>query len=207
MSDGMLWLPREPLILASGSATRREMLAGAGIPVEVVRPEVDERALEASLEGEVASAEKVARTLAAAKALAVSALHPDRLVLAADQTLDCDGRSFHKPADLAEAAEQLLRLAGRSHRLHAAFALAHRGEVVAEGVERANLAMRAFDRAFVDRYLAAAGPSILSSVGGYQIEGLGAQLFERIEGDHFTILGLPLLPVFAALRAQRCLAA
>ncbi|TAJ34394.1 Maf family protein [Bosea sp. (in: a-proteobacteria)] len=207
MSDRTLWLQREPLVLASGSVTRRDMLAAIGIPVDVVKPGVDERAIEASLEEQDVSAKQVAKTLANAKARAVSVLYPARFVLAADQTLDCEGRRFHKPTDPAQAADQLMQLAGRSHWLHAAFALAHQGEVVAEGVGSSSLAMRAFDRGFVTRYLAVASPGVLASVGSYQIEGLGAHLFERIEGDHFTILGLPLLPVLAALRAQGCLAA
>jgi septum formation protein len=155
--------------------------------------------------GQEVAASDIARALAAAKAISVSSLHRDRYVLAADQTLDCQGQRFHKPADRTEAATQLMQLAGRSHRLHSAFALARDGRILTEGEQSADLVMRAFDDAFVARYLALAGTGVLGSVGCYRLEGLGAQLFERIDGDHFTILGLPLLPVLTALRAQGCL--
>lgn len=202
MSAASLWRRSEPLILASGSATRRAMLLAAGIPVDVVKPEVDERGIEAGLAGQGASAREVAQALAVAKAQAVSQERPGRLVLAADQTLACDGANFHKPADPAAAAAQLASLGGRTHHLHSAFALARDGEIVDDGVASASLVMRALSPDFIAAYCAAAGPAILQSVGAYQLEGLGAQLFESIEGDHFTILGLPLLAVLAALRRQ-----
>lgn len=205
MSDRSLWLSDQPLVLASGSTIRRDMLVAAGIPVEVVRPDVDERAIELRLQGEGASGDRVARTLATAKAEAASRLHPTRLVLAADQTLVCEGRSFHKPEDQAQALAQLTELAGRSHTLHSAFALARAGRVLGEGADVATLTMHAFGDGFLARYLMLAGPSVLTSVGGYQIEGLGAQLFDRVDGNHFTILGLPLLLVLSSLRQQGCL--
>ncbi|BCB17415.1 Maf family protein [Bosea sp. ANAM02] len=201
-----LWLAPEPLILASGSATRRDMLLAAGIPVEVIKPEIDERAVEKPLVDRGVPADQVAAALACAKALAVSRDRPGRFVLAADQTLTCEGVSFHKPEDLAAAERQIASLAGRSHELHSAFVIACDGAPLAEGLEVARLTMRPLQPDFIARYLAVAGAAALSSVGGYQVEGPGAQLFDTIEGDHFTILGLPLLAVLAALRELDCLA-
>lgn len=195
-----LWLSPAPLILASGSVTRRDMLVAAGLPVETVKPGIDERAVEKPLAAQGVTADRIAAALAEAKALSVSQERTGRIVLAADQTLTCEGVAFHKPENAASGSSQIASLAGRRHELHSAFALARDGEVLARGCETARLTMRPLDSAFIARYVEAAGPAILSSVGGYQLEGLGAQLFERIEGDHFTILGLPLLPVLSALR-------
>lgn len=201
-----LWLAPEPLILASGSATRRDMLLAVGIPVEVVKPEIDERSVEKPLVDRGVPADQVAAALACAKALAVSRDRPGRLVLAADQTLTCGGTAFHKPADMVAAERQIAALAGRAHELHSAFVMARDGEPLAEGLEAARLTMRPLQPDFIARYLAATGAAALSSVGGYQLEGPGAQLFEKVEGDHFTILGLPLLAVLTALRDLDCLA-
>lgn len=201
-----LWLASEPLILASGSATRRDMLAAAGIPVEVVKPAIDERAVEKPLVDRGVPADQVAAALACAKALAVSRDRPGRFVLAADQTLTCEGIAFHKPADLVAAEQQIASLAGRTHELHSAFVIAHDGAPLAEGLEAARLTMRPLQAGFIARYLAVIGSAALSSVGGYQLEGPGAQLFDKVEGDHFTILGLPLLAVLTALRDLDCLA-
>ena len=201
-----LWLAAEPLILASGSVTRCDMLLAAGIPVEVVKPEIDERAVEKPLVDRGVPADQVAAALACAKALAVSRDRPGSFVLAADQTLTCEGMAFHKPADLAAAERQIAALAGRSHELHSAFVIARDGAPLAEGLEAARLTMRPLQPDFITRYLAVAGAAALSSVGGYQVEGPGAQLFDMIQGDHFTILGLPLLAVLMALRDLDCLA-
>lgn len=201
-----LWLGESPLLLASGSATRRDMLLAAGVPVETAPPQIDERAVEAPLRENGAPPSAVAAALACAKALSASRSRPDRLVLGADQTLSCAGRSFHKSADAAAAAAQIAALAGRRHELHSAFVLARDGAVIAEGGRSAILTMRGLSPDWIAAYVEAAGPAIRGSVGAYQIEGLGAQLFEAIEGDHFTILGLPLLAVLAALREQGLLA-
>ncbi|KRE06151.1 septum formation inhibitor Maf [Bosea sp. Root381] len=201
-----LWLAAEPLLLASGSAARRDMLIAAGIPVEVVKPAIDERAVEAPLVAEGSPPDAVAAALACAKALAVSQAHPHRLVLGADQTLACHGAAFHKPENLAAAADQIAALAGRTHELHSAFVLARDGAPVFEDAAVARLTMRSLSPGFILRYLEQVGTAALSSVGGYQIEDAGAQLFESIEGDHFTIMGLPLLAVLAALRDQGVLA-
>ena len=204
--SGSLWLATVPLLLASGSTTRRDMLVAAGIPVECIKPRIDEREVEAPLLEQGSTGEAVAAALACAKALAVSLDHPGRIVLGADQTLICEGRSLHKPADLAAAGAQLAALSGKSHDLHSAFVVVRDGVVIGEGAQSASLAMRPLGRDFIAAYLATVGPAALESVGGYRIEGLGAQLFAAIAGDHFTILGLPLIAVLADLRRHGLLA-
>jgi septum formation protein len=193
-----LWLSPEPLVLASKSTVRRAVLEMAGIPVEVMPAEVDERSIEAA--AGMKSPADVAALLARAKAEAVASRMPGRAVLGADQTLALDTRRFSKPADRAAARAQLIALRGNTHSLHSAIALVRDGHVLHAGVETARLAMRAFSDDFLDRYLDAAADAVTASVGAYQLERTGVHLFERIEGDHFTILGLPLLPVLAALR-------
>ncbi|MFD2252378.1 septum formation protein [Pseudochelatococcus lubricantis] len=201
-----LWIADQPLVLASTSRTRRNLLEAAGIAVETRQPGVDERAIEEPFSSSGAPIEDLASLLAREKALAVSRREPGRLVLGADQTLECDGRQFHKPVDIAAARNQLAALSGKTHHLHSAAALARDGEVVFEVVSTADLDVRPLEEAFVTRYVEVVGDSVLSSVGGYQVEGAGVQLFSRINGDHFTILGLPLLPVLAFLREEGCLA-
>jgi septum formation protein len=200
------WLGERDLLLASGSATRRSMLENAGLPVEAIRPEVDERAVEADFLARGGETSGVATALAAAKALAISMEVPGRWVLGADQTLTCEGTPFHKPADENAALLQIAALSGKRHELTSAFALARDGIVVRSEARRVGMVMRELDAGFIERYVALAGPAATASVGGYQIEGLGAQLFSSIDGDYFTILGLPLLDLLAALRELELLA-
>lgn len=201
-----LWTAPAPLLLASTSATRKKLLAAAGIPIETEAPDIDERRIEAEARAAGAPSDEVAMALARHKAIAVSRRRNGRLVLGADQTLDCEGWFINKPADAAAAERQIAALAGRAHRLHSAVALARNGLIVAEVAASAVLTMRPLDDASISRYVAAVGEPVTTSVGGYQIEGLGIHLFEQIDGDHATILGLPLLPLLAALRAEGCLA-
>jgi septum formation protein len=199
-----LWLAPAPLVLASASAVRRKLLEAAGIPVDIQPASLDERAVEASAPSNNPSS--VAVLLAREKALRVTANVPGRLVVGADQTLALGDHRFDKPADRAAARAQLQALAGRTHELHAAVAVARDGQVLFEHAAVARLTMRPLTDAFLDRYLDAAGAAVTASVGAYQLEALGVHLFERIEGDHFTILGLPLIPLLAYLRAERSLA-
>lgn len=195
------WRESAPLILASKSAGRRQALLHSGIPFEAIAVDVDERAIESRLEG--ADADAIALTLARAKALAISA--KGRLVLGADQVASCEGKIFGKPANLREAEALLRFLSGRRHRLHSAIALMRDGAVIFETVGIAGLTMRDLSDAFIAVYLAAVGDNALTSAGAYQIEGLGAQLFSRVEGDHWTIMGLPLLALLEALRREGAL--
>jgi septum formation protein len=198
-----LWLGKEPLLLASTSATRRMLLESAGLPVAVEPPGVDERAREGAMPG---SPQDLARRLAAEKALAVSRREPSRVVVGADQVLALDGEVMHKPENREAARRQLARLSGRTHTLHSAFAIARDGAVLRDGLDTARLTMRMLDDAAVARYLDLAGEDVTQSVGGYRLEGVGVHLFERVKGDHTTILGLPLLPLLAALREMGLLA-
>jgi septum formation protein len=199
-----LWLLAEPLVLASRSAARAALLAAAGIAVEVSPADIDERGVEAKAAAQDAGG--AAALLAREKARAVAALRPGRLVLGADQTLALGARRFSKPADRAAAAEQLHALRGKTHALHSASALMRDGEVLFQHADTARLTMRSFSDKFLAQYLDAAGDAVTASVGGYQLEKPGIQLFERIEGDYFTILGLPLLPLLDFLRREHCLA-
>lgn len=192
------WRAGAPLILASKSVGRRQALAQAGLPFESRPANVDERAVEAAL-GPV-GADAIALALARAKAEAVSAGAPGRLTLGADQVASCDDRVFGKPATMEKAAELLHFLSGRRHRLHSAIALVRDGAVVFETVAHADLTMRPLSGAFVAAYLGEMGEAALSSAGAYQVENLGAQLFSEIAGDHWTIMGLPILPLLDALR-------
>jgi septum formation protein len=200
-----LWLIDKPLVLASKSAVRHALLRDAGIPVEVAPADIDERAIEQR--ADTGDAGDIAALLAREKARATATRLPGRLVLGADQTLALGARRFSKPPDLAAARDQLKALRGRTHELHTAIALLREGAVVFEHREVARLTMRAFSDAFLEGYLEVMGSAVTTSVGGYQLEKVGIQLFERIEGDHFVILGLPLLPLLQYLRQSGCLAA
>jgi septum formation protein len=203
-TDMSLWLRSDPLVLASKSAVRRAMLEAAGIPVEVRPADIDERGIEAASGS--AEASEVASLLAREKAKAASVQLPGRLVVGADQTLALGHERFSKPRDRDEARAQLRSLRGRSHKLSAAVAVCRDNSVVYEEVSDAKLKMRAFSDRVLEAYLEAAGPAVTDSVGGYQLERIGIQLFEAIEGDHFTILGLPLLPLLGFLRREGSLA-
>jgi septum formation protein len=198
-----IWRGRHPLILASQSRARQMLLANAGISFEAVPADIDERSVQKnsglSAPGEIAS------LLAREKACFVSSRNPGRYVIGADQTLALGNRLFSKPAGRAQAAEQLRLLAGCMHELHAAVAVACDGKVLFSDVSVARLTMRALSGAEIRAYLDEAGEAVTSSVGAYQLEGLGVHLFDRFEGDHFTILGLPLLPLLAFLRRERLL--
>src|SRR5262245_6653044 len=192
------------LLLASASPFRRKLLEAAGVPFRVVPANVDEASLKRALaaRGSPVEPASVAEALAAAKARSAGSAFPAALVIAADQVLALDDELFDKPGDLVAARAQLERLRGKTHRLFSAVALAERGEVVWSTVEQATLTMRNFSDAFLDAYLARTGSGLSGIVGSYEIEGPGIQLFDRIEGDHFTIIGLPLLSVLAELRAR-----
>jgi septum formation protein len=189
-------------ILASKSAVRGDMLRAAGLDIDILPASIDERGLERRWEADLLAPDAVALGLAREKALAVSRDYPGRVVIGADQTMALGQQRFSKVATISEARDKLLLLRGKRHELHSAFAVARDGAVLAAGVAAAHLTMRAFSEAFLDAYLERAGEAILASVGCYQLEGLGVTLFEAIEGDYFTILGLPLLPLLAALREK-----
>lgn len=186
------------LVLASASSARRAVLTDAGVPFEALSADVDEAALKETLAHE--TTETLSLALAEAKARCIAKAHPDALVIGADQILDLDGTRFDKPADPKEARRHLMVFRGRTHRLVSALAIVEGETVVWTHVGEARLTMRDFSDDFLDAYLAASGPEILESVGVYRLEGRGAQLFDRIEGDYFTVLGLPLLPLLGFLR-------
>jgi septum formation protein len=196
-----LWLDPQPLVLASRSDVRGKILAAAGLRFEIRSSVVDERAIEA--QAGINDPVDVARHLAHAKANAVAASLPGRVVLGADQTLARGAKRFTKPADSSVASEQLRDLRGRTHELHSALALVRDGTLLFSCVDTARLTMRNFSDRYLKEYLDLAGNAALKSVGGYQLEGIGIHLFERVEGDYFTVLGLPLLPLLAYLRQDK----
>jgi septum formation protein len=199
-----IWRGTKPLILASKSPARQGLLSSAGIAFEAVPADIDERALQQA--SALTSPGEIAALLAGEKAVFVSARHSGQFVVGADQTLALGDRLFSKPSGRAQAAEQLRALAGHSHELHSAAAVARDGEIVFEDVSIARMTMRPLDDNAISAYLDAAGEAVTTSVGAYQLEGLGIHFFERIEGDHFSILGLPLLPLLKFLRSRRLLA-
>lgn len=199
-----LWLGTSPLILASQSSARKMLLANAGLEFWAVTADIDERGIQAA--SALSSPREIALLLAREKAKAVSARHPGSYVIGADQTLALGSRLFNKPSGRDQALAQLRDLAGNSHELNSAVAVAHDGKIVFENVSIARMTMRGMTDAELSAYLDAAGDAVTTSVGAYQLEGLGVHLFERIEGDHFTILGLPLLPLLAFLRRERLVA-
>ena len=190
--------PAEPLILASKSAARQMMLTNAGVSFSVRVADVNENEVKAT--HDPADAAGLAVELARIKALAVSRQDPDAWVLGADQTLAFRGGLVSKAGSLAEARERLTAMRGRLHHLHSGAALARNGQIVWSGVDTATMRVRDFSDAFLDAYLAAEGEGLLACVGSYRLEGMGSQLFETVEGDYFTVLGLPLWPVLAELR-------
>jgi septum formation protein len=190
------------LVLASASSARRRLLEAAGLAFEVLPADVDEAGIKQRAGAAHAAPQAIAEMLAKAKAEAVGVRRPDCVVIGADQVLALEGVIFDKPQDLEAAREHLARLRGKVHMLHTAAALAVDGKSVWSGVEQARLAMRPFTDAFLAGYVAGAGPGICRSVGAYEIEGRGIQLFERIDGDHFSIIGLPLLPLLGELRRR-----
>ena len=204
--DGPLTVAVPPVVLASASPTRAALLRSAGISIAIDAAAIDEAEVKASLRAARAAPAAIAESLAELKAQRVSRRHAGSLVIGADQVLECDGVLFDKPVDLAAARNQLLALRGCVHRLISAVVLMRDGQRVWHHVDRAELKMRDFSADFLDRYLESAGEAALSSVGAYQLEGCGAQLFASIDGDYFTILGLPLLPLLDILREHGVLA-
>lgn len=188
------------LVLASSSPFRRALMENAGLSFTAQPADIDERQIEAALEKDAASPRQVALVLAKAKAMDVSAKHRNTLVVGSDQTMALDDRVFHKPKDRNEARENLKVLSGRTHVLHSAIVLVRNDEVVWEHVAEARLTMRELSDRFIDLYLDRVGDAVKKSVGGYQLEGHGIQLFSEIEGDYFTIIGLPMLPLLQKLR-------
>jgi septum formation protein len=205
-------MTREPgvprLVLASGSASRRRMLEAAGVEFRVFPADIDEEAItrELQVRSPPAIPEDIAQALAAAKALAVSERFPHALVIGSDQVLSCQGDIFSKPGTVENARAMLRLFRGKSHTLSSAVALAGQGQIIWSSLDRAHLTMRSFSEDFLEQYLSTAGPAVLGCAGCYQIEGAGIQLFEHVEGDHFTIQGMPLIPLLAELRTHGVLA-
>lgn len=188
------------LILASSSPFRRMLMENAGLQFSAIAADIDERSIEAPLESRGAGPDAVALVLAKAKAKEVSDRFPGSLVIGSDQTMSLDDRVFHKPKTMAEAEEHLRSLAGKTHRLNSAVALARNGDIVWEHVSHAVLTMRPLSPDFIRRHIGRVGEKALQSVGAYQLEGEGIQLFSAVDGDYFTIVGLPMLPLLGQLR-------
>lgn len=188
------------LVLASTSPFRAALLTNAGLDFRAEAARIDERSVEEPLLSAFATPEDIAVVLAEAKALDVSARNPGALVLGGDQTLSLEGQLFHKPANMEEARRHLLAFSGKTHQLWSALVLVRDGETLWRHVSVANIGVRPLSPQFIGRYLAQVGDMALKSVGAYQYEGAGVQLFDAVDGDYFTIVGLPLLPLLAKLR-------
>jgi len=199
MTHGDIWMTA-PLILASQSPFRRMLMENAGLTFQTQAADLDERAAEAALAAHNPTPQAIAEALAIEKARDVARRNPGSLVIGSDQTLSLEGLVFHKPADMAEAKSHLMAMSGKTHSLNCGIALVRDGQTLWSHVSIANLTMRPLSESFVERHLDRVGARVLASVGAYQLEGEGVQLFERIDGDYFTILGLPLLPLLAKLR-------
>ena len=204
LSQMSIWRGKDPLILASQSRARRMLLANAGLRCDAIAADIDERAVQKA--SGFATPGDIAGLLAREKALAVSSQMPGRFVVGADQTLALGHRLFSKPGGRTQAADQLRALAGNTHELHSAVAVAQGGKILFADVGVARMTMRRLGDSEIEAYLDQAGEAVTTSVGAYQLEGLGVHLFERIDGDHFTILGLPLLQLLAFLRSDNLLA-
>lgn len=191
---------KEQIVLASSSPFRRMLMENAGLSFEALPANIDERALEVEFNAVPTSPSNIALLLARAKALEVSARKPGSLVIGSDQTMSLSDRVFHKPTSRAEARETLSALSGRMHQLNSGISVVRDGNVLWEGVFSAKLHVRVLSTEFIEAYLDRVGDKVLSSVGAYQLEGEGIHLFSAIEGDYFTILGLPMLPLLEALR-------
>ncbi|HBX95994.1 MAG TPA: septum formation protein Maf [Hyphomonas sp.] len=189
------------IILASGSQSRRAVLTAAGIEADTIKPNVDEDAAKASFRASDMKVRDQAMQLAELKSVKISMREPG-LVIGCDQMLSLDGEAFDKPVDLADARNHLVKLSGKAHTLETAIVISEEGKPVWRYLARPKLTVRPLSDAFIDTYVEAVGEPLLSTVGAYQLEGLGAQLFTRIEGDYFSILGLPLLPLLDYLRTR-----
>ncbi len=192
------------IILASGSASRRSLLAGAGVQAQSIKPNVDEDAAKKAMRSEGLSVSNQAMRLAEMKAVKVSS-QVQGLVIGGDQMLNLEGEAFDKPINLEGAAKHLKKLSGKTHTLETAIVIAENGEPIWRHMARPHLTVRTLSDAFIDSYIKSCGPPLLTTVGAYQLEGLGAQLFSKIEGDYFSILGLPLLPLLDYLRIRNVL--
>lgn len=194
-----------PVVLATASQSRRALLAGAGVAFDAIASNIDESEIKAAAAEQGDDVATTALALAAAKAAFVSKQRPDALVIGADQMLELEGRWFDKPVDMPTARRQLMALRGKVHVLHSALVLRDGAAEIWRHVEPARLVMRDFSDDFLDAYLDDVGEDALKSVGGYFLEGLGAQLFEKVDGDYFTVLGLPMTPLLEALRQEKAI--
>lgn len=195
---------KKQIVLASGSAIRMQILTAAGVPFEAAKPDVDEAAIKAEAHKQGVDLDVIAMRLAEVKCLDVAA-RTDAIVIGSDQIMEFEGRAYDKPATMDEARARLNQLQGKTHTLINTIAVAEHGDIIWRNLDRAKLTMRAMTENEIDDYLAGAGPEILTSVGAYQIEKLGGRLFDRVDGDHFSILGLSLFPLLKLLRREGAL--